>query len=133
MTAPPPIPAPTPADHAEPRRWLARSISKLAEHHGHQLDADTGRALVRELDDQRTGRHQMTLDQIHEALLASIAYDDGWPTLARLRELLRWARPDEEPGTAEHRDAFMAGLADARAALGGKGQRYAELPNGGDA
>ncbi|MEM9611001.1 MAG: hypothetical protein AAGA99_26565 [Actinomycetota bacterium] len=130
MTEPPPIPAPSPADHAEPKRWFAHSIAKLADHHGHQLDAEAGRALVRELDSHRTGRHQMTLEQIHHALLASIGYDTAWPTLARLRELLRWARPEQPPPDQAQRDEAHAELDQAREQLERRGarRRYANLP-----
>ncbi|MEM9609945.1 MAG: hypothetical protein AAGA99_21170 [Actinomycetota bacterium] len=89
------IPDPTPADHAQPRPWLGRAVAALARCHEHALTAETGTKYRDELLDQH--RRGLPLDRIHDALLASVAHDLSWPTMARLRELLRWAVDRDAP------------------------------------
>lgn len=89
------ITAPTPADAANTRPWLGQALVALAAAHHHDLTADTGARYRDELVEHH--RQGMSLGQIHDALLASVAHDNQWPTIARLRELLRWACHKDAP------------------------------------
>ena len=134
-----PIPAPTHDDEQNPRRYLARSVQALANIHGHRLNTDQGQAATTELLDAHQGRRRMPLAHIHEALLASVGYDDRWPSIARLRELLRWARDRHAPPKskplpdAAPADIVQASLAECRRILqrGAVHARigYRELPD----
>lgn len=118
-----PIPAPTDDDESNPRRYLGRSVAALANLHGYRLDAEQGQAATTELLDAHQGRHAMPLDHIHEALIASVGFDERWPSIARLRELLRWARDRHAPPAIKAQpnaappDVAKAAFAECRAIL----------------